>query len=321
MISQSFFQALLEYSFLQRALFTSILVGVVCGLVGVFIILKKLVFMGAGIAHASFAGGALGVLLSVNPFLIIFFFGAGSALSIGYINEKGYVEDNNVAVGIIFSLTMALAVLFVTLIPSYNVAVNALLFGNVLVVTTEDAILLFIFTILIISIIYFMKKELFFVTFDEEMARATGLPVRFLSYMFLILISLAIVISIKAIGALLVFAMIITPAAAAYQWSYKIDKIIYLSVSFGAISAFIGLYLSYILDLPSGSTITVTVSIIFAISMIFSPKRRGGKHLGFGHGDVCSTCQEADEMGICKYCTHKNNRAEHTTEEHSHSDD
>lgn len=322
MIFQNFFEALIQYSFLQRALFTSILVGIICGLVGVFIVLKKLVFMGAGIAHASFAGGALGILLSINPFFTIFFFGAGSAVSIGYINEKGYVEDNNVAVGIIFSLTMALGVLFVSLIPSYNVAVTALLFGNVLVVTTEDTILLFIFSILIIALIYFMKKELFFVTFDEEMAKATGLPVKFLSYMFLVLISLAIVISLKAIGALLVFAMIITPAAAAYQWSYKINNIIYLSVSFGAISAFIGLYLSYLLDLPSGSTITVTVSTIFAISMLLSPKRRGGKHVGFGHSDVCETCKRADEKGACKFCEHNNSnrnnskRGKHDSSQH-----
>ncbi|MGV9197432.1 MAG: metal ABC transporter permease [Promethearchaeia archaeon] len=320
MIYQSFFEALFEYAFLQRALFTSILVGIVCGLVGVFIVLKKLVFLGAGIAHASFAGGALGILVGINPFFTIFFFGASSALSIGYINEKGYIEDNNVAVGIIFSLTMALGVLFVSLIPSYNVSVTALLFGNVLVVTTEDAILLFIFTILIISMIYFMKKELFFVTFDEEMARATGLPVRLLSYIFLFLISLAIVISLKSIGALLVFAMIITPAAAAYQWSYKINNIIYLSVSFGACSAFIGLYLSYILDLPSGSTITVTVSIIFAISMLFSPKRRGGKHVGYGHADICTTCQRADQKGACEFCEHnKNNNANSKSEKHLHS--
>mgnify|MGYP006279474285 FL=1 len=322
MIFQNFFEALIQYSFLQRALFTSILVGIICGLVGVFIVLKKLVFMGAGIAHASFAGGALGILLSINPFFTIFFFGAGSAVSNGSINQKGYVEDNNVAVGIIFSLTMALGVLFVSLIPSYNVAVTALLFGNVLVVTTEDTILLFIFSILIIALIYFMKKELFFVTFDEEMAKATGLPVKFLSYMFLVLISLAIVISLKAIGALLVFAMIITPAAAAYQWSYKINNIIYLSVSFGAISAFIGLYLSYLLDLPSGSTITVTVSTIFAISMLLSPKRRGGKHVGFGHSDVCETCKRADEKGACKFCEHNNSnrnnskRGKHDSSQH-----
>jgi len=303
MIYQNFIEALMQFTFLQRALITSILVGVICGLVGVFIILRQLVFMGAGIAHASFAGGALGILIGVNPFLTIFMFGAGSALTIGFINEKGYVEDNNVAVGIIFSFTMALAVLFISLIQTYNAGVNAILFGNVLVVTTEDLVLLILFSIFILGIIYFMKKELFFMTFDEEMASATGLPIRFLSYLFLILISLAIVVSLKAIGAILVFAMIVTPAAAAYQWSYKINRIILLSILFGALSSFLGLFFSYELDLPSGATITIIVSIIFVISMIFSPKRRSGKSVGSKHIDICETCKKADNKGECVLCT------------------
>ena len=313
MIYQNFFEALMEFTFLQRALITSILVGVICGLVGVYIILRQLVFMGAGIAHASFAGGALGILIGVNPFLTIFMFGAGSALTIGFINEKGYVEDNNVAVGIIFSFTMALAVLFISLIQTYNAGVNAILFGNVLVVTTEDLVLLILFSIFILGIIYFMKKELFFMTFDEEMASATGLPIRFLSYLFLILISLAIVVSLKAIGAILVFAMIVTPAAAAYQWSYKINRIILLSILFGAFSSFLGLFFSYELDLPSGATITITVSVVFVISMIFSPKRRAGKAVGSKHVDICETCKKAENEGECALCA-----LEDDAETHNH---
>ena len=302
MIFTDFFEALLKYEFMQRALLASILVGITCGLVGVFIILRKLVFMGAGIAHASFAGGALGFLIGVNPFFTILVFGAGSAISVGYINEKGYIEDKNVAVGIIFSLTMALAILFISLIPTYNAGVNAILFGNVLVVTTEDLILLFMVSLIIVIIIFFMKKELFFMTFDEDMARATGLPVRFLSYIFLLLISLAIVVSLKAIGAILVFAMIITPAAAAYQWSYKLNTIIYLSVLFGGIASFFGLYFSYVLDLPSGSTITIVICIIFVISLIASPKRRTGKNIGLQHAETCETCLKADRKGECALC-------------------
>jgi zinc transport system permease protein len=305
MIFENFFEALVKYTFLQRALVTSIIVGIICGLVGVFIILRGLVFMGAGIAHSSFAGGALGILLGINPFITIFLFSTGAAMTIGFINEKGYIEDHNVAVGIIFSLTMALAVLFITLIKTYNAAVQAILFGNVLIVTTEDTILLICISIIIVMIIYFMKKELFFVTFDDEMASATGLPVRFISYIFLILISLAIVVSMKAIGAILVFAMITTPAAAAYQWSYKINRIMLLSTSFGAASSFIGLFLSYTLNLPSGSMITITISIIFVISIIFSPKRRAGKDIGYKH--LCKVCDKAS-VEECEFCLEEQKR-------------
>ena len=158
-----------------------------------------------------------------------------------------------------------------------------------------------------------MKKELFFMTFDEEMASATGLPIRFLSYLFLILISLAIVVSLKAIGAILVFAMIVTPAAAAYQWSYKINRIILLSILFGAFSSFLGLFFSYELDLPSGATITITVSVVFVISMIFSPKRRAGKAVGSKHVDICETCKKAENEGECALCA-----LEDDAETHNH---
>jgi ABC-type Mn2+/Zn2+ transport system permease subunit len=310
MFFQNFFEALLNYTFLQRALITSILVGIICGLVGVFIILRGLIFMGAGIAHSAFAGGALGILLGINPFITIFLFSTSSAMTIGFINEKGYVEDNNVAVGIIFSLTMALAVLFISLIKTYNASVIAILFGNVLIVTTGDMILLISIAIIIVMIIFFMKKELFFITFDDEMAKATGLPVKFISYVFLILISLAIVVSLKAIGAILVFAMITTPAAAAYQWSYKINRILWLSIIFGATSSFVGLFISFILNLPSGSTITITVSIIFVISIIFSPKRRAGKDVGFKH--TCKVCDKAS-VEECEFCLEEQKKASANT--------
>jgi ABC-type Mn2+/Zn2+ transport system permease subunit len=299
MLFENFFEALVKYAFLQRALITSIIVGIICGLVGVFIILRGLVFMGAGIAHSSFAGGALGILLGINPFITIFLFSSGAAMAIGFINERGYIEDNNVAVGIIFSLTMALAILFISLIQTYNAAVTAILFGNVLIVTTEDMVLLISISVIIVMIVLFMKKELFFITFDDEMAKATGIPVRIISYIFLILISLAIVVSLKAIGAILVFAMITTPAAAAYQWSYKINRILLLSIMFGAVSSFIGLYLSFILNLPSGSTITITMSIIFVISIILSPKRRAGKDIGYKH--MCKVCDKAS-VEECEFC-------------------
>lgn len=299
MLFENFFEALIKYTFLQRALITSIFVGVICGLVGVFIILRGLVFMGAGIAHSSFAGGALGILIGINPFITIFLFSTGAAMTIGFINEKGYIEDKNVAVGIIFSLTMALAILFISLIKTYNAAVTAILFGNVLIVTTEDMVLLISISIIIIMIVFFMKKELFFITFDDEMARATGLPVKFVSYIFLILISLAIVVSLKAIGAILVFAMITTPAAAAYQWSYKLNRIILLSILFGAVSSFVGLYLSYILNLPSGSTITMIVTSIFVVSIILSPKRRAGKDIGYKH--MCKICDNVS-VEECEFC-------------------
>jgi len=156
------------------------------------------------------------------------------------------------------------------------------LFGNLLTVDLEDFNLLLIFSILVLLILFLIKKELYFITFDSELAEISGVPVNLLNYVFLILVSITIAVSLKAIGAILVFAMIVTPAAAAYQWTFKLNKMIGLSVLFGVSSSILGLFTSYMLDLASAASITTIATMIFLISFIFSPKRRSMKKLGKG---------------------------------------
>ena len=300
-----FFQSL-QYSYLQRSLLAVTLVGVVCGLIGVFIILKGLSFFGAGIAHSCFAGGALALLISTNPFLTILLFGEGSAFIIGYINEKNKSKENDTAVGIMFSFTMALAVLFVALNRSYSTNIQSLLFGNALLITSESLIQLIIVVIIVMILFILMKKEFLAITFDEEMAKVLGIPVRVLNYIFLAIIAAVITVSLKAIGAILVFAMIVTPAAAAYQWTYKVNKMLILAGIFGGISGIIGVVLSFLYDIPTGASIVILVTLIFGISFIISPKRKTPQLYTSEDQDLhlqeCNYCKESAKAEDCPYC-------------------
>ena len=304
--SQLFF-ASLEQTWLQRALIAAILIGILCSLVGVFVILRGYVFMGEAIAHSAFAGAALALVIGANPLLVILLFGIISALSIGAVNEKKIMRDE-VIIGVFFSFTMALAIFFIGLLPSYSTNVESILFGRVLLITKLNFDLLTIFTIIIVAMIILMEKEFYIITFDSELAQAMGIPVRIIDYTFLIMVALAIDVSLNAIGALLVFAFLVTPAAAAYQWTYKIEKMMILSVIIGIISSVGGLYLSFIYDLPSGATMVILVTTIFFISFVLSPKRKAGTL-------ECPTCREAFELE-----PHTPKESGIITEPHIHAD-
>jgi manganese/iron transport system permease protein len=201
-----------------------------------------------------------------------------------------------VIIGIVFSFFIALAALFIGLQKEYTSDIKSVLFGNLLTVDREDFILLVIFSVLVLLILFLIKKEMYFITFDAELAKVSGIPVNFLNYIFLILVSITIAVSLKAIGAILVFAMIVTPAAAAHQWTHRLNRMIGLSTAFGVFSSIFGLFVSYLLDLPSGATIAIIVTIIFLVSFISSPKRRSLKKLRH----ECPFCKDfIDKEGHC----------------------
>lgn len=258
---------------MQRALITAVIIGIIGSVIGVFVLLKGMIFLGEAIAHSAFAGAALGILLGIDPLITILIFGVTSAVGIGYVNEKKVMKDD-VIIGVVFTFFMALAILFIGLMPSYSTDIFSILFGNILFISIENFIILICLSVVILVIVFGLKKEFYLITFNSEMAKIAGIPVKFLNYLFLILIAVTIDISLKAIGAILVFAMIVTPAAAAYQWTFKINKMFILSITFGVFSALFGLLFSFLWDLPSGSTIVSLTTLIFAVSFILSPKRR-----------------------------------------------
>jgi len=263
---------IIQYEFMQRALLSSLIIGLLCSVIGVFVILKGLSFIGAGTSHAAFAGVTLGYLVGWNPFLLAALSGLGTVWTIGALYEKGKSELD-VSTGIFYTLTMALAILFIGLMKAYNAEVYGYLFGSILSVTPRELKVIAALGTAVLGVIFLFFKEFHFITFDQDMAEASGIPARRFFFILLTLIALTIVISFKAVGALLVFALIIIPAASAYQFARTIRSMIAISSIFGIAASIGGVLISYYFDLPSGATIVLLASGFFFLSILLSRKR------------------------------------------------
>ena len=264
---------ILGYAFMQRALCAGVLIGAVCATIGVYVVLKGLSFIGAGIAHASFGGVELGFLVGVNPVLTAVVFCLATAWGIGLVARKGQVKEDT-AVGVFFASTMALGILFIGLMQGYNVDLFGYLFGSILAVTEQDLWITLGLGMGVLLIVGLFFKELLFVTFDPEMAEVTGVPAGKVYFLLISLIALAVVLSIKVVGIVLVSALIVTPAAAAYQLTEDFQWMMVLAVLIGVGSAVGGLLLSYPLNTASGATIVLLATSIFFIAGMVSPGRR-----------------------------------------------
>ncbi len=264
---------LFAFAFMQRAFAASVLLGILCSVIGVFVVVKGFSFIGAGIAHASFAGVVLGFLLGINPMIPAFAFSLLMVFFVGAATRRGELKPD-ISIGIFFAFTMALAVFFIGLMKQYQPGIYGYLFGNILSVTPSDLWLTAGISVFILAVISLLYKELQFITFDQEMAEASGLPVAFLHYLLLALISLTVVVSLKAVGVILVFALIVTPAASAYQLVHRLTPMIFISAAIGAAGSTAGLLLSYVWDVPSGATIVSVLTLIFLLCLWLSPKRR-----------------------------------------------
>mgnify|MGYP001046047835 CR=1 FL=1 len=263
----------IHYDFLLRSFIAAVIVGSLASTVGVFLVLRGLSFIGAGIAHAAFAGVTFGFLTGTNPLLMAFLFSVASTGLIDLIERYGELKYD-AAIGMFFSLTMALAIIFIGLMKSYNAEVMGYLFGNILSITVTDIYAIIAVAVLTFAYIGGLFKELHFITFDEVLARASGIPVTPIFSGFLLMTSLTIVVSLKSVGVILVFALIVIPAAAAYQLTHRIGIMVVWAIVFGILSTTIGMFLSYYLDLPSGATIVVINSLIFGIAYLSSPKKK-----------------------------------------------
>lgn len=264
---------LLSYGFLQRALMASVIIGSLCSIIGVFVILKGLSFIGAGTAHAAFAGVVLAYLLGVHPFPLAILFGLMTVWITGFLHEKGKMKLDT-SIGILYASTMALAILFIGLMKTYNAEIYGYLFGSILSVTPADLWIISGIGILILTTVFVFFKEFHFITFDREMAEAAGIPARVMFFLLISLIALTVVVSLKSVGALLVFAMILIPAATAYQLTHSMRSMIWVSIFFGVTSSMSGVILSFYFDLPSGPVIVLLATVLFFLAVAVSPKHR-----------------------------------------------
>jgi ABC-type Mn2+/Zn2+ transport system permease subunit len=261
-----FLVAPFEFGFMQRALLGGVLVAAICALVGTYVVLRGLAFVGDALAHAAFPGVVIAYLLKGNIHLGALLFALATALAVGLVSRHGRVSHDT-AIGILFAGAFALGVLLMSMIQGYTVDLFSFLFGNVLGISERDLWLVAFLGGIVVLTIAVLYKELLLLSFDPTVAEAMGYPVQALNYLLLGLIAVTIVISIQAVGIILVVALLVTPSATAYLLSQRFFRMMVLGVLLAAVAAVVGLYLSYYLNVASGAAIVLVSTCLFFLTL------------------------------------------------------
>jgi zinc transport system permease protein len=257
--------AALQFEFMRNALVAGLLAAVACGIVGVYVVVKRIVFISGGIAHASFGGIGLGYFLGISPVIGAMFFSLGSGLAIGGITRRTRLPADT-AIGILWALGMALGVIFIALTPGYAPDLMSYLFGNILTVPSTDLILMLVLDAVIIGIVIALYKEFLILAFDEEYGVAAGLPVERLYLLLLCMIAMTVVVLIRVVGMILVIALLTFPATMARHLTRNMRVMMLVSIGLGTLFTFGGLGLSFALSLPSGATIILISGTALAVT-------------------------------------------------------
>ena len=261
----------LQYGFMQRSLVIAIIVGLLCAIVGSYLMVQRLALLGDAISHSVLPGLAIAFMIGANIFLGAFIAGVLSTLAIAWIRTRSPIKED-AAMGIVFSAFFALGITLITVIQKDNkIDLNHFLFGNILGVTANEVRDTAIIAITVLLVVFALYKELLFYTFDPSGAQAAGLPVNQLNFGLMLLIALTIVASMKSVGVILVLSLLITPGATAYLLVKRLHEVMILGAAIGIISSISGMYLSYFFNLPSGPAIVLVVSGLFLLSLLFSP--------------------------------------------------
>ena len=255
---------MLQYHFMQNALLAGVLAGVTCAVLSVFIVTKRMSFIGSGIAHAAFGGVALGLYLNVNVDITAVAFAIVVAMLVATISRDRHVSEDS-AVGLLLTFSMALGLVFLSLKKEYTAEVFGYLFGDILAVTDSELKLIWALSFTVILTIRLLYKELLYFTFDEDMARISGQPVGFLRVLLYLLIALTVVLAMKAVGIILVSALLVIPGMTALLVCKRFANAIVLSAVFSVSACLVGLAGSAWLGISSGAAIVITLTIIFAI--------------------------------------------------------
>jgi len=265
--------SILQYHFMQNAILAGLFAGITCSVVGVFVVTMHLSFIGVCIAHAAFAGALLGLWLGFNPLIGALLFSLASAAIIGPVADRGELNPDT-SIGIVFSLMLGLAFLFMGLMPGAKTEALNLFWGSILTVNQQDIIFLAVITGVIGGLAAIFYKEIQAVICHRQVALAVGIPATIVFYGLLFSTSVTITASLQSIGGLLIYSLILNPAAAAYQLTYSLKRMLLIAVAFGVVSCWAGLATSYLFDIPSGAAIVITSAIIFGLATAFSPKRK-----------------------------------------------
>ncbi|HEO8679941.1 TPA: metal ABC transporter permease [Streptococcus agalactiae] len=266
-----FFEGLLTYHFLQNAFITAIVIGIVAGAVGCFIILRSMSLMGDAISHAVLPGVAISFILGINFFIGAIVFGLLSSIIITYIKENSVIKGDT-AIGITFSSFLALGIILIGLANSTTDLFH-ILFGNILAVQDSDKYMTIIVGLIVLTLITIFFKELLLTSFDPVLAKSMGMRVSFYHYLLMILLTLVAVTAMQSVGTILIVALLITPAATAYLYVKSLRTMLFLSSALGAVASVLGLYIGYTFNIAAGSSIVLTSTFMFLLAFLFSPKQ------------------------------------------------
>ncbi|SEF84783.1 metal ABC transporter permease [Parabacteroides chinchillae] len=256
---------LFQYTFFQNALTGSLLTAIVCGIVGTYIVSRRLVFISGGITHASFGGLGLGFYLGMNPILMAMVFSILSAFGVEWVSKTQNVREDSAIAGI-WSLGMALGVIFIFLTPGYAPNLSAYLFGNILTISMTDIILITILAVMLVIVFLLFFHEIMYVAFDNDFAITQRLPVKTIEYTMMFFIAVTIVLSIRLVGIMLLMSLLTLPQITVNLITSDFKKIIWGSILVGFTGCVAGLILSYFLNVPSGAFIILVLVVLFLIT-------------------------------------------------------
>jgi manganese/iron transport system permease protein len=261
----------LSYGFMQRGLLAALIVGIVCAVMGAFVVLKGLAFIGDAVSHAAFPGLVVAYLLGIPLYIGGAVAAVLTALAIGVVSRRGSLRFDT-AVGVLFAGTFAFGILLFSTIRGFVADLFGYLLGNVLGIGLGDLIQVAVLGAVVLVVVLVLRKELLYATFDPAGAAASGLPVTRLEYLLLALLGVTIVVSIQAVGIILVVAMLVTPAATAQLLVIRFDRLVAVAVAIAVVSTVLGLYLSFYLNVASGASIVLIETLAFGAALVFSPR-------------------------------------------------
>ena len=258
----------LQYAFMVRGMLAAVIVGIVCAVLGTYVVLRGMAFFGDALAHAVLPGVAVGYLVGGGARGPVFWWAMGAALlsafGIGAVSRSARLKQDT-AIGIIFAGMFALGIALISMVRNYTADLTHFLFGDVLGVSSHDLLLTVVFGVLILLIIIAFYKEFLVISFDPNLAATLRLPIRWLEYLLIALVAMSIVVSLQTVGVTLMVAMLITPAATASLLTRRLSRMMIIAAAIAVFSGITGLYLSYYLNIASGAAIVLTCTIIFGL--------------------------------------------------------
>jgi ABC-type Mn2+/Zn2+ transport system permease subunit len=270
----SWLLAPLQYSFMTRGLLASVIVGILCAVMGTYVVLRGMAFLGDALAHAILPGVAIAYLIHGNLLVGALAAAVIIALSIGLFSKQGTIKEDT-AIGILFAAALSLGVALISSLQTYAVDLTHILFGNVLGVSLSDLWLTAGLGVLILLTVVLLYKPFMVISFDPVLAATMRLPAELLRNLMLVLLALTVVVSLQTVGVGLAAAMLVTPAATAYLLTRRLAAMMLVSAGLGALSSIVGLYLSYYLNIVSGSAIVLTATAFFLLAFLWKRARRG----------------------------------------------